>query len=280
VSLPVSHFRFSKVGSIERTSLFRATVFSAATGYLTFRAGRHIVNDPEKPITLLSHFGFHPILVKWLGVVLKDRTFQVKVGSLCLTVRSASSGVPKGGVLSPISFALYTADLPAMLEDCGVVRKKFADDLKFYRKVDSAEDKSKVQAAWDRIFEWFGTRNYYWSTALHIPTEELPVQCVYYPNDSRPTEIAYGCAEGDFCCGYDCCQEGTFFTSLLYVYLLHECPFSTSTLQIVPHFSGLLVSILVFSVFAVICIEALRWILNCVYMCKYGHPRDVEPLSI
>ncbi|WKY01978.1 hypothetical protein Q1695_015746 [Nippostrongylus brasiliensis] len=160
--------KFSKVGSIERTSLFRATVFSAATGYLTFRAGRHIVNDPEKPIT-------------------------------------------------------------------------------------------------------FGTRNYYWSTALHIPTEELPVQCVnkidpqdpqfgrvYYSNDSRPTEIAYGCAEGDFCCGYDCCQEGTFFTSLF----------------------GLLVSILVFSVFAVICIEALRWILNCVYMCKYGHPRDVEPLSI
>ncbi|VDP00448.1 unnamed protein product [Heligmosomoides polygyrus] len=121
------------------------------------------------------------------------------------------------------------------------------------------------------MLEWFGSRPYYWNTDLQIPTEALPVQCVnkidpqdpqfgrvYYPNDSRPTEIAYGCAEGDYCCGYDCCQEGTFFTSLF----------------------RLLVFILVFSVFGVICIESFRWALNCMYMCKYGHPRDVEPLSI
>ncbi|KAE9412150.1 hypothetical protein Angca_004708, partial [Angiostrongylus cantonensis] len=42
--------KFSKVGSIERTSLFRSTVFGAAAGYLTFRAGRHVINDPGKPI--------------------------------------------------------------------------------------------------------------------------------------------------------------------------------------------------------------------------------------
>ncbi|ETN77244.1 hypothetical protein NECAME_11200 [Necator americanus] len=42
--------KFSKVGSIQRTSMFRATVFGAAAGYLTFRAGRHFINDPSKPI--------------------------------------------------------------------------------------------------------------------------------------------------------------------------------------------------------------------------------------
>lgn len=47
------------------------------------------------------------------------------------------------------------------------------------------------------------------------------------------------------------------------------------------HFcSRLLVLILVFSIIGVFCIEAFRWGLNCMYMCKYGHPRDCEPLSI
>ncbi|KAK5976110.1 CX module [Trichostrongylus colubriformis] len=140
--------KYAKTGSIERTSLFRSTVFGAAAGYLTFRAGRHIINDPYQPIM-------------------------------------------------------------------------------------------------------FGSRSYYWNTDLQKPTEELPVQCVnkidpqdpqfgrvYFPNDTRPTEIAYGCAEGDYCCGYDCCQEGTFFTSLF----------------------RLLVFILVMSVFGVICIEVSRCI--------------------
>ncbi|PIO65867.1 CX module, partial [Teladorsagia circumcincta] len=129
-------FRYAKTGSIERTSLFRSTVFGAAAGYLTFRAGRHIINDPSQPIM-------------------------------------------------------------------------------------------------------FGSRSYYWNADLQQPTEALPVQCVnkidpqdpqfgrvYYPNDTRPTEIAYGCAEGDYCCG------------------------------------RLLVFILVMSVLGVICIEAFRWALN------------------
>ncbi|PIO68690.1 hypothetical protein TELCIR_09510 [Teladorsagia circumcincta] len=78
-------------------------------------------------------------------------------------------------------------------------------------------------------------------TDIPVPIDSLWSCCrVYYPNDTRPTEIAYGCAEGDYCCGYDCCQEGTFFTSLF----------------------RLLVFILVMSVLGVICIEAVRWALN------------------
>uniref|UniRef100_A0A0K0DIF4 CX domain-containing protein n=1 Tax=Angiostrongylus cantonensis TaxID=6313 RepID=A0A0K0DIF4_ANGCA len=175
---------FSKVGSIERTSLFRSTVFGAAAGYLTFRAGRHVINDPGKPIV-------------------------------------------------------------------------------------------------------FDSREYYWNADLHTPSEKLPVQCVnkidpldpqfgrvYYANDSRPTEIVYGCAEEDYCCGYDCCQENIFFTSLLCVHALRYA------VNVWCSCSRLLVMILVFSVLGVLCIEAFRWSLNCMYICKYGHPRDLEPLSI
>uniref|UniRef100_A0A1I7X4Y7 Ion_trans_2 domain-containing protein n=1 Tax=Heterorhabditis bacteriophora TaxID=37862 RepID=A0A1I7X4Y7_HETBA len=42
----------------------------------------------------------------------------------------------------------------------------------------------------------------------------------------------------------------------------------------------MLILILVFSVLGVFFIEAFRWGLNCMYMCKYGHPRECEPLSI
>ncbi|KJH47459.1 CX module [Dictyocaulus viviparus] len=160
--------KFSKIGSIERTSLFRSTVFGAATTYVTFKAGKHIINDPEKPIV-------------------------------------------------------------------------------------------------------FDSRAYYWNSDLQMPDETLPVQCVnkidpqdpqfgrvYYANDSRPTEIAYGCADADYCCGYDCCQETTFFTSLFI----------------------LLIMILVFSIVTVFCIQAFRWGINCMYICKYGHPREFHPLKI
>ncbi|VDM70715.1 unnamed protein product [Strongylus vulgaris] len=130
----------------------------------------------------------------------------------------------------------------------------------------------------------FDSRPYYWNSELQTPTEEFPVQCVnkidpqdpqfgrvYYENDTRPTEIAYACPEGDYCCGYDCCQEGTFFTSLFILknqFYRSQC------------YSRLLVLILVLSVIGVFCIEAIRWGLNCMYMCKYGHPRECEPLSI
>ncbi|XGW13816.1 hypothetical protein V3C99_000258 [Haemonchus contortus] len=40
---------FAKTGPIERTSLFRSTVFGAAAGYLTFSDRRHIINDPYRP---------------------------------------------------------------------------------------------------------------------------------------------------------------------------------------------------------------------------------------
>ncbi|KAK6020970.1 hypothetical protein OSTOST_13368 [Ostertagia ostertagi] len=144
--------KYAKTGSIERTSLFRSTVFGAAAGYLTFRAGRHIINDPYQPIM-------------------------------------------------------------------------------------------------------FGSRSYYWNADLQQPTKH----CRY---TTRMTPVLrkspMAVQKATTAAGYDCCQEGTFFTSLF----------------------RLLVFILVMSVLGVICIEAFRWALNCIYMCKYGHPRDVEPLSI
>ncbi|CAJ0598619.1 unnamed protein product [Cylicocyclus nassatus] len=75
----------------------------------------------------------------------------------------------------------------------------------------------------------FDDRPYFWSSELPILTEEFPVLCVnkidpedkqfgqiYNENGTRVTEIAYPCAKGESCCGYDCCYERSFWLEFLY----------------------------------------------------------------
>ena len=62
--------------------------------------------------------------------------------------------MPQGGVLSPILFAIYTAELPNLLERCGVICKQFADDIKVYKKVEVENDVSAIQQALVALSEW------------------------------------------------------------------------------------------------------------------------------
>ncbi|CAD6185646.1 unnamed protein product [Caenorhabditis auriculariae] len=100
----------------------------------------------------------------------------------------------------------------------------------------------------------YGGKTYYWDGNYYQPTEAYPVQCVnkidpndpqfgrvYFENETRPHEIVYGCKSEDYCCGFDCCQESTFFTSLFSLLVLIlvmsiasifviECAFNTTYL--------------------------------------------------
>lgn len=101
----------------------------------------------------LIKIGLHPLLLKWLGEYLTGRTLQVKVKNAFSTIRNVTSGVPQGGVLSPILFSIYTADLPNVLRDSRVVCKQFADDLKIY--CEFVEDDSQcLQQAIDIVEKW------------------------------------------------------------------------------------------------------------------------------
>lgn len=110
--------------------------------------------DHSKLLLKISKLKFHPMVCKWLEEYLSDRSFQVKIGSSFSSSRTVKSGVPQGGVLSPVLFALYTADLPPILEDCGVVCQQFADDIKIYRKLDCIDDHTIIQDALNKILEW------------------------------------------------------------------------------------------------------------------------------
>ena len=53
---------------------------------------------------------------KWFGSFLAGRSQQVKIGRTLSSKRMLESGVPQGGILSPIIFVIYGADIELWLK--------------------------------------------------------------------------------------------------------------------------------------------------------------------
>ena len=75
----------------------------------------------------LEIYGFNELTCSWFKSFLTQRTQKVKIGNALSDARTLESGVPQGGILSPIVFTLFTADL----EDWLIYTKLFgyADDV-------------------------------------------------------------------------------------------------------------------------------------------------------
>lgn len=119
--------------------------------------------DFEKAFDTVSHkrllfkirqLKFHHTIVNWIEQFLSGRTFQVRVGSSFSQSRNATSGLPQGGVLSPILFNVFISDLPTKLQSNGVKCKIYADDVKIYREVTCSQDVYFLQDAVDKMVEW------------------------------------------------------------------------------------------------------------------------------
>lgn len=87
----------------------------------------------EKLVTKLYHLGIRQPLLGWIHSYLNGRHMRVKVGNSFSRSYDCKSGVPQGGVLSPILFLVYTCDPPAALTvDPHVKVQMYADDIKIY----------------------------------------------------------------------------------------------------------------------------------------------------
>lgn len=102
----------------------------------------------------LTIVGIHPRIVSWIRSFLSNRIFMVRIKSTFSEPRCVRSGVPQGGVLSPILFNIYTYELPSILSACHVKCVAFADDFKIYRKIVTADDHLILQNAINLVSEW------------------------------------------------------------------------------------------------------------------------------
>jgi len=85
---------------------------------------------------LLQHlqttFGIHDAAHRWFRSYLSGRYQYVRRGSVRSSVIELICGVPKGSVLGPILFVLYTADLVQLIEAFGLSPHLYADDTQVY----------------------------------------------------------------------------------------------------------------------------------------------------
>jgi hypothetical protein len=99
----------------------------------------------------LNNFGLSSLYVKWFQSYLSSRSSFVRIFVKFSSSYSVLSGVPQGSNLGPLLFNVFINDLCAKINYSKSLL--FADDLKIYRDIKSAEDCKFLQANIDSDME-------------------------------------------------------------------------------------------------------------------------------
>ncbi|XP_073984063.1 uncharacterized protein [Rhodnius prolixus] len=119
--------------------------------YLDFAKAFDRVNH-SKLIHKLSHCGIHGSLLDWFYSYLTARHQSVKYKSLMSEEFLVSSGVPQGSILGPFLFKIFINDISTCLNSVNFLL--FADDLKIYTAINSADDFLLLQNSLHRLSVW------------------------------------------------------------------------------------------------------------------------------
>ncbi|BHF68997.1 hypothetical protein SprV_0301203800 [Sparganum proliferum] len=132
----------------------------------------------------LSRIGVRGNLLKWIQSFLLDRRQTVHVGGQQSTEVAVESGVPQGSVLGPTLFIIYVNDCVSEL-DCGV--GMFADDIKLWSVIRTADDEEHLQANLNRLQQW--------SKDWLLPFNEKKCNILRVGRARSPNHMAY-CLNG------------------------------------------------------------------------------------
>ncbi|XP_055381850.1 uncharacterized protein LOC129612327 [Condylostylus longicornis] len=117
-----------------------------------------IYTDLSKAFDLLPHnvvlfklekYGFPPFFIKWIGSYLCSRKYGVIFRSCTSNYFVANSGVPQGSHLGPLLFTISINDVTRVIKHSDL--SIYADDMKIYRRIDSATDTLPVQRDLDSL---------------------------------------------------------------------------------------------------------------------------------
>src|SRR6218665_2655521 len=81
---------------------------------------------------LSTWFGFSDTALLWILSYLSSRFFSVKTSKTSSESCSLTSGVPRGSVLGPLLFILYTTPLGSLIKASSVSHHLYADDTQLF----------------------------------------------------------------------------------------------------------------------------------------------------
>lgn len=122
----------------------------------------------DKLIHKLDRLGIRGKLLNWMVAYLRNRNSTVKVGCEFSERFSCPTGVPQGGVLSPLLFLIYTLDLPTSISThSSVTIKIYADDIKIYAAYKS-EDAVEVCSALEETIDKLNNYASRWDLRINL----------------------------------------------------------------------------------------------------------------
>lgn len=108
--------------------------------------------DHKLLLQKLNVMGVGGTLLKWLESYLTNRSLSVRIGAVTSRPIHACSGVPQGSHLGPLLFAIFVNDLCEVFNDCEFLL--YADDLKIFRHISSADDTISLQRNLQAVDVW------------------------------------------------------------------------------------------------------------------------------
>ena len=108
--------------------------------------------DHNMLIHKLHKLGFSGKLLLWIRDYLTDRSQRVVLVSVSSDFVPVTYGVPQGSILGPSLFLFFINDMPDCAEHS--ILSLFADDAKYFRKINNVDDCERLQHDLNSLDEW------------------------------------------------------------------------------------------------------------------------------